>query len=58
MKVEMVDTVPKKVLTQDSATNAELGTEKRRENGYIIGVMAHLVTNKTETVVVRCSRHR
>ena len=45
MKVEMVDTVPRKVLTHDSATNAELGTEKRRENGYIIGVMAQLVRN-------------
>ena len=42
MKVARVDTVPRNVLTHDNATNAELGTENRREKGYIIGVMAHL----------------
>ncbi len=42
MKVASVDTVPRNTFTHDRATNAELGTENRRANGYIIGMIAHL----------------
>jgi hypothetical protein len=49
MKVAMVDTVPRNTLTHDRATNAELGTSNKRENGYIIGVIAHLHERHTHT---------
>lgn len=42
MKVDSVDSNPRKILIQPISTNAVLGTLKKYEAGYIIGVTAHL----------------
>jgi len=42
IKVDNVDSNPRKILTQPISTKAVLGTLKKYEAGYIIGVIAHL----------------
>lgn len=42
IKVEMVESIPMKMLIQPMTTNAVLGTLNTYDAGYIIGVMAHL----------------
>lgn len=49
MYVEIVDTMPMKTLRQDSPTNAELGTLKKKLAGYISGVTAQLQKRNKRT---------
>jgi len=48
MNVDSVDSRPRKILMQPTATNAVLGTLNKYETGYIIGVIAQL-TDKQQT---------
>jgi len=48
MNVDSVDSRPRNILMQPTATNAVLGTLNKYETGYIIGVIAQLTkTNKS-----------
>ena len=42
MKVDKVESIPRNMLTQPTATKAVLGTLNKYEAGYIIGVTAQL----------------
>jgi len=42
MKVDKVESMPRNMLTQPTATKAVLGTLNKYEAGYIIGVTAQL----------------
>jgi len=50
MNVDSVDSRPRKILMQPTATNAVLGTLNKYETGYIIGVMAQLEDKQHITV--------
>ena len=53
MNVDSVDSRPRNILMQPTATKAVLGTLNKYETGYIIGVMAHLTNRKHQTVRIQ-----
>ncbi len=42
MKVDIVDTIPRNTLVQDTTTKAVLGVRNANDAGYIRGVTPHL----------------